>query len=218
MNEQHPIAKLSAEEIRVLGVLIEKSKTTPDYYPMTIKAMITACNQKSSRNPVVNYDTDMVMSALDSLRKKEFAAKVIGDGRSIKYRHTLAVKYPLDPAELTVLGLLFLRGPLTSGEINSMSGRMYDFENLEEIHSTVDQLMEAENPFVFRLPKMTGQKEARLVHLFAELASVEDLATHAHVVDSSLSNNVGLEGRVTALEEQLAALQAAFDNLMKELS
>jgi uncharacterized protein YceH (UPF0502 family) len=218
MNEQRPIAKLSSEEIRVLGVLIEKSRTTPDYYPMTINAIITACNQKSSRNPVVNYDTDTVMDALDSLRKKEFAAKVIGDGRSTKYRHTLAVKYPLDPAELTVLGLLFLRGPLTSGEINSMSGRMFDFENLEEIQKTVEQLMEAENPFVFRMPKITGQKEARLVHLFAEPHVLEELGTDTEEGDSSSLNSMELEGRVTALENQLAELQAAFDNLMKELS
>ncbi len=218
MNEKKPLTRLSDEEIRVLGVLIEKSKTTPDYYPMTIKSVLTACNQKSSRNPIVKYDTDTIMSALDSLRKKEFAAKVIGDGRSTKYRHTLAVKYPLDLAELTVLGLLFLRGPLTSGEINSMSGRMFDFEDLEEVQRTVEQLMEAEVPFVFRLPKITGQKEARLVHLFADIPTVEDLEKNTDQLDSSSSKNVELEMRVEALEKQLAELQTAFDNLMKELS
>ena len=143
---------------------------------------------------------------------------MIGDGRSTKYRHTLAVKYPLDPAELTVLGLLFLRGPLTSGEINSMSGRMFDFENLEEVQRTLEQLMEAEIPFIFRLEKMTGQKEARLVHLFAEIPQLEDLETNTDEVDSSSLKSMELEGRVTALEKQLAELQAAFDNLMNELS
>jgi len=218
MNEQQPIAKLSSEEVRVLGVLIEKSKTTPEYYPMTINAILTACNQKSSRNPIVNYDTNTVMSALDSLRKKEFAAKVLGDGRSTKYRHTLGVKFPLDPAELTVLGLLFLRGPLTTGEINSMSGRMFDFENLEEVQKVADQLMETEMPFVCRLPKITGQKEARLVHLFAEVPQFEDLEINGDASQSNGSNNEELELRVEALEKQLAELQAAFDNLMKELS
>ena len=218
MNEKDPLIILSNEEIRVLGALIEKSKTTPDYYPMTIKAIITACNQKSSRNPVVNYDTDTVMDALDSLRKKEFVAKVLGDGRSTKYRHTLAVKYPLDPAELTVLGLLFLRGPLTSGEINSMSGRMFDFEGLEEVQQTIEQLTEAEKPYVVRLPKMTGQKEARLVHLFAEVPSMEDLTTSSDEIHTPSSNNAELEQRVEALEKQLAELQSAFDNLMRELS
>lgn len=218
MNEEHPLPRLSNEEIRVLGALIEKSITTPDYYPMTIKAIVTACNQKSSRNPVVNYDTDTVMNALDSLRNRELAARVLGDGRSTKYRHTIAVKFPLDPAELTILGLLFLRGPLTNGEINSMSGRMFDFENLEEVQKTIDQLMEAETPFVFRLAKVTGQKEARLVHLFAEIPQVEDLETNTDEVNASTSKNVALEQRVEALEKQLAELQAAFDNLMNELS
>ncbi len=218
MNEQQPIAKLSSEEIRVLGVMIEKSKTTPEYYPMTINAILTACNQKSSRNPVVNYDVDTVMGALNSLLKKEVAAKVLGDGRSTKYRHTLGVKFPLDPAELTVLGLLFLRGPLTCGEINSMSGRMFDFENLEEVQKVVDQLMEAEKPFVYRLPKITGQKEARLVHLFAEIPQLEDLEIYGNPAQSNSSNNEELAQRVEALENQLAELQAAFDKLMKELS
>jgi uncharacterized protein YceH (UPF0502 family) len=218
MNEEHLLVRLSSEEIRVLGVLIEKSKTTPDYYPMTINSIITACNQKSSRNPVVKYDMDTVNGALDSLRKKELAAKVLGDGRSTKYRHTLAVKFPLDLAELTILGLLFLRGPLTCGEINSMSGRMFDFENLEEVQRTAEQLLEAEKPFVFRLPKITGQKEARFVHLFAEIPNLEDLDNNTDVIDSSTSNSVELENRVDALEKQLAALQSAFDNLMKELS
>lgn len=218
MNEKIPLVRLSNEEIRVLGVLIEKAKTTPDYYPMTINSILTACNQKSSRNPVVKYDTDIVVNALDSLRKKEFAAKVHGDGRSTKYRHTLAIKYPLDLAELTILGLLFLRGPLTSGEINSMSGRMFDFENLEEVQRTAEQLMETEIPFIFRMQKITGQKEARLVHLFAEIAQLEDLDTNTDEIDSSSLKSMELEDRVTALEKQLAELQAAFDNLMKELS
>ena len=218
MTEEKVLPKLSDEEIRVLGVLIEKSKTTPDYYPMTIKSVLTACNQKSARNPVVQYDTDIVMSALDSLRKKEFVAKVLGDGRSTKYRHTLAVKYPLDPAELTVLGLLFLRGPLTSGEINAMSGRMFDFDGLNEVQKTVEQLIEADIPFVFRLPKITGQKEARVVHLFTDIPTAEDMETDRVQPDVSLTNSVDLENRVAALEKQLAELQSAFDNLMKELS
>lgn len=216
MNEDQTLVQLSAEEIRVLGALIEKSKTTPDYYPMTLNALLTACNQKSSRNPVVQYDKDTVIGALDSLRKKELAAKVLGDGRTTKYRHTIAVKHSLDPAELTVLGLLFLRGPLTTGEINSMSGRMFDFENLEEVQNTVEQLMEAEIPFVQRLPRLSGQKEARLVHLFSEVPSVEDLESDN--TPENVTKTSELEQRVEALEKQLSELQTAFDDLMRELS
>lgn len=217
MSEQNELPQLSAEEIRVLGALIEKSKTTPDYYPMTLNGLVTACNQKSSRNPVVQYEEDTVIQALDSLRKKEFTAKVLGDGRSTKYRHTASVKYGLDPAELTVLGLLFLRGPLTVGEINSMSGRMFDFENLEEVHTTVDQLLHAETPLLQYLPKITGQKEARLVHLFAEIPSLEDLERQTSG-GSAASNVSELEARLEVVERELSELRSAFDALMKELS
>jgi hypothetical protein len=217
MSESNDLPQLSSEEIRVLGALIEKSKTTPDYYPMTLNGLVTACNQKSSRNPVVQYEEDTVMAALESLRKKELAAKVLGDGRTTKYRHTVAVKYALDPAELTVLGLLFLRGPLTVGEINSTSGRMYDFENLEEVQQTVDQLQQADTPFVQYLPKVTGQKEARLVHLFAEVPSAEELEKHTNAA-ASPGNMSELEARLEAVEKQLSELQAAFDALMEQLS
>lgn len=217
MSEEKHLSLLSSEEIRVLGALIEKSKTTPDYYPMTINGLVTACNQKSSRNPVVQYDEDTVVAALDSLRKKELAAKVIGDGRTTKYRHTASIKYSLDPAELTVLGLLFLRGPLTIGEINSTSGRMFDFENLEEIHKTVDQLMALDPPLVQYLPKITGQKEARLVHLFAELPSLEELESNAGQVTAP-SHLGDLEARLETVERELSELKAAFNALMDELS
>ncbi len=219
MEEQTHLSQLTPEQVRVLGALIEKSKTTPDYYPMTLNGLVTACNQKSSRNPVVQYDSDTVIHALDGLRKKELAAKVIGDGRSTKYRHTLSVKHSLDPAELTILGLLFLRGPLTSGDINSMSGRMFDFEGLDEVQTTIHQLMEYETPFVQFLPKMTGQKEARLVHLFAEVPSAEELESNMQSGDSdNPSKTSELEERLSAVENQLSELQAAFDALMKELS
>ncbi|GAB5418864.1 MAG: YceH family protein [Crocinitomicaceae bacterium] len=216
MDTHKSLSQLSAEEIRVLGALIEKSKTTPDYYPMTLNGLITACNQKSSRSPVVNFESDTVVQALDSLRKKELCAKVLGDGRTTKYRHTLSVKHSLDPAELTVLGLLFLRGPLTSGDINSMSGRMFDFEDLTEVQQTIQQLIDYETPFVQYLPKKTGQKEARLAHLFADLPTDEEL--EADTNNGGAKSASQLEERLEAVESQLTELQATFDALMKELS
>ena len=218
MEDQNSLSQLSAEEIRVLGALIEKSKTTPDYYPMTLNGLVTACNQKSSRNPVVNFENDTVVHALDSLRKKELAAKVIGDGRTTKYRHTLSVKHSLDPAEVTIMGLLFLRGPLTGGDLNSMSGRMFDFEDLTEVQQTIEQLMDYETPFVQYLPKITGQKEARLIHLFAEIPTEEELESNLNVSSQSGSAINKLEERLEAVEKQLDDLQTAFDALMKELS
>jgi uncharacterized protein YceH (UPF0502 family) len=164
MEQENALPQLSAEEIRVLGALIEKSRTTPDYYPLTLNSLVTACNQKSSRSPVVEYEQHTVQEALDALKKKGLMANVLGDGRAVKYRHTIAVKYPLDPSEMTVLGLLFLRGPLTVGEIKNMAGRMYDFEDLAEVQTVLQNLVDAETPFIRQMERKTGQKEARYFH------------------------------------------------------
>src|SRR5690606_28298419 len=133
MEQQITLPILTNEEQRVLGSLMEKSKTTPEYYPLTLNSLTAACNQKSSRKPVVQYDDDTVIAALDSLRKKGLVATATGGtSRTIKYRHTLSVLYPIIPAEVAILCLLLLRGPLTVGEINSNSGRLYEFESLAE--------------------------------------------------------------------------------------
>lgn len=215
MEDSSRLPQLSAEEIRVLGVLIEKSKTTPDYYPMTLHSIVTACNQKSARLPVVEYDEGIVVLALDSLKKKQLSAHVIGGGsRALKYRHTLAVRFPLDPAELAVLCLLFLRGPLTSGEINSNAGRLFDFDDLAQVQQTLENLLGYETPFVQHLPKKHGQKEGRYCHFFANVPvfNEEDFAEPAR-------KNVGeLEERLSKVETELAELKAAFDQLMKELT
>jgi uncharacterized protein YceH (UPF0502 family) len=207
--ENSGLPQLSPEEIRVLGALIEKSLTTPDYYPLTLNSLVTACNQKSARNPVVNYDNDIVLKTADQLKRKLLLANVTGDGRALKYRHTLAVKYPLDPAEVTVLGLLFLRGPLTVGEIKNMAGRMYLFDDLEEVQKTLQQLMDAEIPFVLQLPRRTGQKESRFFHCFTEYEE-DDSAT----TESTLSNGKDLEERILRLEEEMNWLKEKLKDLL----
>ena len=165
--ETNKLQQLSFEEIRVLGSLIEKSKTTPDYYPLTLNSLLTACNQKSARHPVVEFDDETVVLALDSLKKKGLCGHFISGGmRALKYRHNLAVAHPLDPAETSVLCLLFLRGPLTGGEINSNSGRLHDFESLAEVVETLENLAKYDTPYVKQMPKRPGQKEARYCHLF----------------------------------------------------
>lgn len=208
------LPQLTGEEIRVLGALLEKSKTTPDYYPLTLNALVTACNQKSSRNPVVEYDDETVVLALDSLKKKHLSANVIGDGRALKYRHAIAVKYPLDPAETAVLCLLFLRGPLTPGEIKSNSGRLHDFDSLAEVQETLDALAGYELPFVQTLPRKAGQKEARYCHLFAPVPEFDE---NAFATEPARRNVSELEERLTKVETELAELKAAFDKLMAEL-
>ena len=121
---------LSSEEIRVLGSLMEKARATPDYYPMTLNGLTNACNQKSSRKPVVEYSEAEVMNALKSLRAKGLVAtETGGSNRTIKYRHSFSAAFDLGPAAIAILCLLFLRGPLTPGEINSNANRLYDFES-----------------------------------------------------------------------------------------
>mgnify|MGYP003579846919 CR=1 FL=1 len=140
---------LSAEELRVLGSLLEKSKTTPEYYPMTLNALQTACNQKTSRRPGVSYDRHTIIDALDTLRKRGLVPTVIGGGsRVTKYKHNLAIQYPLIPQDLAVLCLLILRGPLTPGELNTNAGRLFDFESLQEVQDVLNRLHGQEPPFV----------------------------------------------------------------------
>lgn len=208
MNE-NTLPQLNSEEIRVLGALIEKSRTTPDYYPMTLNGLVTACNQKSARNPVVEYEQHVVLEAIDGLKRKQLLANVLGDGRSTKYRHTLAVAYPLDPAELSVLGLLFLRGPLTVGEIKSMSGRMYEFDDLAEVQTVLQNLATYEIPFVQQMERKPGQKESRYFHLFAP---APEMTEYAHSGGNSTSAE--LEARVAALEKEVQRLKSILDELM----
>lgn len=213
--ETNKLHQLSFEEIRVLGSLIEKSKTTPDYYPLTLNSLVTACNQKSARHPVVEFDDETVVLALDSLKKKGLCGHVISGGmRALKYRHNLAVAHPLDPAETSVLCLLFLRGPLTGGEINSNSGRLHDFESLAEVLETLENLAKYDTPYVKQMPKRPGQKEARYCHLFGEIPEVDE----NEFTSEPARKNVGqLEERLAKVETELAELKAAFDRLMGEL-
>ena len=219
METQKPTPSLNAEEIRVLGALLEKSKTTPEYYPMTINALQTACNQKTSRKPVVNYDESTIINTLDSLKKLGLVSTVVGGGsRVTKYKHNIAIHYPLVPAELAILCLLFLRGPLTAGEINSNSGRLYEFDDIEEVQTYLNNLTDGETPYIKLLAKRAGQKEARYVHLFGEFN--EDEYENTVISASSNSNEQvkQLEDRVVVLEEELSKLRQEFDNLLAQLT
>ncbi|MGO1597200.1 MAG: YceH family protein [Sphingobacterium sp.] len=212
------LPQLSDEEIRVLGSLIEKSRTTPEYYPMTLNGLQTACNQKTSRKPVVQYDESTIVQSLDSLRKRGLISTVVGGGsRVTKYKHNLAIKFPLLPQELVVIGLLFLRGPLTAGEINSISGRLYEYEGLEEVNEILEKLNSDTPRYLRPLAKGPGQKETRYVHLFKvfDETTVED---HSASELMAPNQKLRLEERVTKLEDELTALREEFDKLMRELS
>lgn len=215
MDSAQILPVLNAEELRVLGVLMEKSKTTPEYYPMTINAITAACNQKTSRKPVVQYDDQTVILALDTLKRKSLISTATGgSSRSIKYKHNFAIVFPVTPQEVAIICLLMLRGAQTPGELNTNSGRLYEFESLEEVQSVLERLSDPEMPYVLQLPKRAGQKEVRYVHL---LSGTPDL-TQEDASDDSYSRPASdLEQRLAKVEEELALMKADFDKLMKEL-
>jgi uncharacterized protein YceH (UPF0502 family) len=212
MEKELPL--LSDVEIRVLGALIEKSKVTPDYYPMTLNSLTAACNQKSSRKPVVDYDEPTVVIALNSLKGMGLVATAVGGtSRTVKYKHNFTTIYPVSQAELAVLCLLFLRGPQTAGELNTNAGRLYEFSSLEEVQETLNKLSQHEPPFVKELARRPGQKENRFLHLFTEyIESEEELAEEP--ARRSVSD---LEARLSAVEKELAEVKETVSKLMKEL-
>lgn len=206
---------LDDTELRVLGALMEKSKTTPDYYPMTLNGLTTACNQKTSRRPVVDYDEETVVLALDSLKKRGLISTATGgSSRATKYKHNFAIVFPVVPAEVAIICLLILRGPQTPGELNTNSGRLYEFESLEEVQQVLERISSEEMPFVQQLPRRSGQKEVRYMHL---LGGTIDLTEDDQPEEPASRSVSELEGRITKLETELAELKEAFEKLMKEL-
>ena len=215
MDAQINIPVLDDTELRVLGALMEKCKTTPDYYPMTLNGLTTACNQKTSRKPVVDYDEETVVLALDSLKKRGLISTATGgSSRAVKYKHNFAIVFPVVPAEVAVICLLVLRGPQTPGEINTNSGRLYEFETLDEVQEVLEKLSQPDMPFVQQLPKRAGQKEVRYVHLLGGTPVIAD----EDEPNEPARRNVGdLELRLAKVETELAEMKDAFDKLMKEL-
>jgi len=213
MENVKPLPDLSAEEQRVLGSLIEKSRTTPDYYPMTLNSLTAACNQKSSRNPVVDYDEETVILTLNSLKIKGLISTATGgSSRVTKYKHNLGIVYPLVPSALSIICLLLLRGPLTPGEINSNSGRLYEFDHIEEVLEQLQKLSDEEPAFVKQLPKKAGQKEARFIHLLGEQA--EESLTENETQVIQIADHSEWENRITKLEQEVEELKELVNLLM----
>jgi uncharacterized protein YceH (UPF0502 family) len=217
---------LTLSQVRVLGCLIEKALTTPEYYPLTLNSLTTACNQKSNRNPMVSYDDKTVVRALDSLRQIALAGQVIAsDARVPKYKHNFGQALHLTDAQVAILCELMLRGPQTLGELRGRCKRMHDFNDLAEVETTLQQLIERPEPLVRQLPRQVGFKESRYAHLLAGEPQEE--------IDSPSNGNVRLESaalevqeenqRIAQLEEQmaelrdeLAALRAEFRDFRKQ--
>ena len=205
---------LTVEETRVLGCLIEKQLTTPDYYPMTLNALVAACNQKNNREPLTAYDEHAVGLALDDLREKRLAAMVTSAGARVpKFKHTFPELFGFDEKDVAVLTELFLRGPQTPGELRSRAGRLFEFQGIEIVQATLEGLMSRPNgPFVVKLPRQAGCKESRFAQLFNGPLDMDALvATEARPVVASASQDrlSRLEADVELLKSELLSLKQA---------
>jgi uncharacterized protein len=206
---------LNSVEVRVLGSLIEKEITTPEYYPLTLNALVNACNQISNRDPVASFDEKTVARALESLREKKLAWMVTGVGRVPKYEHRFAEAFQLAAQEIAVLCVLMLRGPQTVGEIRGRTGRLYEFKELEEVDLTLQALMAAQPPFVMRLPRQPGTKEARYAHLLAGEVHVEERQPTSRIEPATVEVRQENE-RLAALEAELVQVRADLTELQQQ--
>jgi uncharacterized protein YceH (UPF0502 family) len=207
------LPKLSDVEIRGLGSLIDKSRTTPEYDPMTVNAISTACNQKTSRHPVVEDQEGEVMEALQHLKALSLVATAVGGtSRTTKYKHNFTTVFPVSVPELAIMCLLFLRGAQTPGELNTNSARLHTFISLQEVIESLHHLMHLEMPFVKELPRKPGQKEPRYSHLFA----VNDAEEHFSAPGEE-QPAVSLVSRVASLEKEVAELRATLDSVLKKV-
>jgi uncharacterized protein YceH (UPF0502 family) len=200
-------------EARVLGVLIEKDITTPDYYPLSLNALVNACNQKSNRDPVMSLDENAVRDALYSLNEKGLAGAVSSaDSRVSKYEHRLQETYNLTRSETAILCVLLLRGPQTPGELRGRSERMFSFNDLSEVQSALQRLIEREASLVKVLVRQPGTKEARYAHLLCGEVEGPEAASEAVVTSASLDG-----GRITRLEIEVGNLKSEISALRQEL-
>ena len=214
---------LSEAEVRVLGSLAEKQVTTPDYYPLTMNALVHACNQISNRDPVVQYDERQVAEAVDSLRLKNLVYIFYGaESRVPKYKHMMREVLGLSPPELAALCVLMLRGPQTVGEVRGRTGRLYEFADLREAEATLEGLAQRDEPLVFKLPRQAGRKEARYAHLLSGQPVVEDEAESQPASTAPRSRGAEservarLEAEVERLSGELAEMRRQFEEFRKQ--
>lgn len=201
-------------ETRVLGALVEKQVTTPEYYPLTLNALTLACNQKNNRYPVTSYSESAVAAAVESLREKNLAYVYYGStSRVPKYKHVMPEVLHLNAAELALMCALMLRGPQTPGELRGNAARLHDFAGLDEVEQTLNALISRdEDPLVIRLPRQPGQKEVRFAHLLSGEVQVEAFTEAVPRV----SQREALEQKVDRLAAEVASLREQFEQFKKQ--
>jgi len=202
-------------ETRVLGALVEKQVTTPEYYPLTLNALTLACNQKNNRHPVTAYTENEVAQAVESLREKNLAYVFYGStSRVPKYKHVMPEVLHLNAAETALMCVLMLRGPQTPGELRGNASRLHEFAGLDEVEETLSGLISHEpDPLVARLPRQAGQKEVRFAHL---LSGDVPLEAPAPAAVERVSSRQSLEQKVDALAAEVEKLRLQFEEFKKQ--
>lgn len=214
VDTEEKFESLTFEEVRVLGCLVEKEATTPDAYPLTLNSLLLACNQKTNRNPVVDYDESILADAIEGLRQKQLALRVDGAGSRVpKFRHSIDDQIGLGRAGKALLGVLLLRGPQTLGELRLRSERMFAFATPADVEKELVELSEdVDRPLWLKLPQAAGQKEERYAHLFSG-----DLAEPMVGSSGNLVANSALDS-AKARVEKVALLEASIQELKAELA
>jgi len=204
---------LSDVECRVLGALIEKDITTPDYYPLSLNALVNACNQKNNRDPVMSLDENTVRDALLKLQEKRLAGPASGaDSRVTKYEHRSQEVFNFTRAETAIMNVLLLRGPQTPGELRGRTERMHRFEELSDVQATLQKLMQREMPLVKMLPRQPGTKESRFAHLLS--GDVEGYVAPPEVSSAPAAED---DGRIARLESEVAELRRELADLRQQV-
>jgi len=215
------ITELSDIEVRVLGSLVEKQVTTPEYYTLTLNALTLACNQKNNRSPVTSYSETEVAAALETLREKNLAYVFYGStSRVPKYKHVLPEVMHLSPPELALMCVLLLRGPQTPGELATRAFRLHEFSGLEEVEATLNSLISREpDALVMRLPRQTGQKETRFAHLLSGVVTIDETRDESAPARSRGRDNdrvSTLEAEVETLKAEVGMLKSQFESFKKQ--
>ena len=203
--------KLTEVETRILGALVEKQLTTPEYYPLTLNALVAACNQKTNREPVVSYTEAIVQKALDDLREKNLAYVFYGStSRVPKYKHILDKALELERSEISIICVMLLRGAQTLGELRGRTDRLYDFSGLGEVQEALDRLMRRDEPLVAKLERQPGQKEVRYAHLLSG-----EIDQSAYAVSVAAVHKPAENERIAALETELENLRGEFNSFQQ---
>jgi len=205
---------LNDSEVRILACLIEKEMTTPEYYPLSLNSLTNACNQKSNRNPIVSYDETAVACGLGSLQEKGLVRKTLTSGSRVpKFAHAILDRCDLSRQEMAILCELMLRGPQTVGEVRSHTERMSIFERLEEVESTVQGLAEHDPALTLKMPRETGRKECRYMHLLSGgLETLRDFSEEPAAIQ------ISSEEKIKKLEEEIARMQSELEEVKRAFS